>query len=229
MFLLLSQDHIFYGSLYADLFHESYAFDKLHEEIDETLNRLTRDNAKILKQYASNGEAERLFDGLYSTILYASRAATTNVIDAIFYGNMMEIDLKRKELRVRYFSGPYNDRIITRSFPTESGVGSEGVATIAFLTKKIQVENSMKDGQLLLKDEGRLNAMVSIPIPGTSQTIPSRQIVLLNIDSGLPNSFPKTEELQSSGCKDRFEKLASLISRTNALYGQIVENTERDS
>ncbi len=206
------------------LLSESYSYEELASEIDRTITNLTENHGELLLEYKADGDAERLFDGLYSSILYASRAATTGTVNAIFYGNLMELDAGKSQLRVRYFAGPYNENVITRSFPV--GRRGEGIATIAFNSQKIQVVNSMGH-ELKVKGEARLNAMISVPIPGINRNDRSRQIALLNIDSGVTDVFPPTETLRTDPCGRRLERLATLVSRTNVLYKWIVEGTER--
>jgi hypothetical protein len=206
------------------LLPDSYSFEKMASEIRSTLARLEDNEGRLLHEYQQEGDAERLFDGLYSSILYASRAAITGVVHGLFYGNMMELDAATRQLRVRYSAGPYNDEIITRSF----GLGRrrEGVATIAFNSRKIQVINAMGD-ELKEKGEARLNAMICIPVPGIREDEKSRQIVLLNIDSGRANVFPGQELLRADPAGARLEMLANLVARVNALYKWIVEGARR--
>lgn len=203
---------------------DSYSFEQLTSEIDRTLKNLGENDGELLLDYKRDGDAERLFDGLYSSILYASRAATTGVVDAIFYGNLMELDVVKRQLRVRYFAGPYNEEVTTRSFPIARR--GQGIATIAFNSQKIQVVNSMGQ-ELKVKGEARLNAMICVPIPGANQRERSRQVVLLNIDSGTPDVFPTSETLRTSPAGGRLERLAALVSRTNVLYRWIVEGAQR--
>ncbi|MFH0780480.1 MAG: hypothetical protein V2B20_00780, partial [Pseudomonadota bacterium] len=194
---------------------ESYAFSKIHTEISDTVSKLEADNGRLVQWYLSKGDGERLFDGLYSSLLYASSSAVTGIVDPRFYGNLMEWDSVKEQLRVRFFSGPYNDEIITRSFPLE-GPG-QGVASEAFVTGKVQIKNRM-ESELKEKGEARLNAMVSIPIPDLEPTENTRQIVILNIDAGFVHVFPSLEEWQSSEMKPRIQELRRLISRVNRLY-----------
>lgn len=202
---------------------KSYSFEQLTSEIDRTIGNLNENQGELLLDYKRDGDAERLFDGLYSSILYASRAAITGVVDAIFYGNLMELDVTKGKLRVRYFAGPYNEEVITRFFPIARR--GQGIATIAFNSQKIQVVNSMGQ-ELKVKGEARLNAMISVPVPGTNRNESSRQIVLLNIDSAATDVFPTPETLRTDPCGHRLEQLANLLSRTNVIYRWIVEGAQ---
>ena len=203
---------------------ESYSFEQLTSEIGQTIANLNQNDGELVLEYKRAGDAERLFDGLYSSILYASRAAITGTVEAVFYGNLMELDVTKPQLRVRYFAGPYNDEVITRSFPVSRR--GQGIATMAFSSQKIQVANSMTH-ELKVKDEARLNAMVCVPIPGVNRGESSRQIALLNIDSGIENVFPSTEALRDDPCGRRLEQLATLVLRANVLYRWIVEGAQR--
>lgn len=201
---------------------ESYAFSKIHTEISDTVSNLEANNAKLVQWYVSRGDGGRLFDGLYSSLLYASSSAVTGTIDPRFYGNLMEWGSAEKQLRVRFFNGPYNDEIITRNFPVE-GPG-QGVASKAFTTGMVQIANRM-ESELKERGEARLNAMVSVPIPNLESTEHTRQIVILNIDSGVVNVFPSFEEWPSSEMRTRVEELRRLILRVNRLYRTHIETS----
>jgi hypothetical protein len=125
-------------------------------------------------------------------------------------------------LRVRFFLGPYNDEIITRNFPIEDK--GQGVASKVFKSGEIQIRNRM-GSELKEKGEARLNAMVCIPIPDIEPIDNTRQIVILNIDSGIVEIFPTHEKWQSSEMRKRIEELARLISRVNKLYRRFIENS----
>lgn len=198
---------------------KSYHFPTVVSEISETLQRLEADDSGLSRIYVDRGDGERLFDGLYSSLLYASSAAVTGIVDPRFYGNMMEWDVSAEQLRVRYFAGPYNDEIITRNFPIH-GPG-QGVASEAFKTQQIKVKNKM-ESELKEKGEARLYAMSSIPVENT-QAYKSRQVVILNVDAGIADVFPVPEEWITSDVKMRFDQLAKLIARVNILYRKYME------
>jgi len=203
----------------------SYSFEPLASEVERTLTRLNEHEGALLLGYRQAGDADRMFDGLYSSILYASRAAISGTVDAIYYGNLMEFDAAGQRLRVRYFAGPYNDEIVTRSFPL-TGPG-QGVATFAFNQQKIQVFNSMQE-ELKVRGEARLNAMVCVPIPGAGDRATSRRIALLNVDSGKPDVFPTADSLRTDPAGRRLERLATMVARANVLYRWIVEAGPRE-
>ena len=202
---------------------DSYKFPYIVSEISATLTGLETPEEKLIKYYHEQGDLERLFDGLYSSILYASRAAITGEIDAQFYGNLMEFDCEKMELRVRYFDGPYNDRIITRRFPIDGP--KSGVAGDALNTRKVQVKNKM-ESELKERGEARLNAMICVPIPNINLHHKTREIVLLNIDSGIHDVFPKTEEWSSSDVAANIEEISHLVERVNLQYGKFEKKFE---
>lgn len=210
-----------WGKGIASALPPSYGFDALAGEIDKTLANLVADGQAVLRDIRACGDGERLFDGLYSSILYASRAAVTGQVDALFYGNLIELDVAKAQLRVRYFAGPYNEEVITRSFPI--GPRGQGVATVALNTQKVRVVNAMGQ-ELKVRGEARLSAMVSVPVPGVQRERPSRQAVVLNIDSGQPDVFPEGEALRTHPAGARLERLAGLLAKTNALYRWAVED-----
>ena len=199
---------------------ESYKFPKIVSEISDTLTRLEAPDEKLMLYYRDQGDLERLFDGLYSSLLYASRSAITGEIDARFYGNLMEFDNEMKEIRVRYFDGPYNDQIITRRFPLDGP--KRGVAGDALVSREVQVKNQM-ESELKERGEARLNAMISVPIPNIELDRKTREIVLLNLDSGIHNIFPKAKEWSSSDVAANIEEISHLIERVNRLYRKFVE------
>ena len=213
-----------HGARVALLPTSSYPFDPLAAEVAGTLARLDAADAERLRRYQREGDADRVFDGLYASILYASRAAISGRVDAALYGNLMEFDAESQRLRVRYMAGPYNDEVSTRAFPLR-GHG-EGIASRAFLTQKIQVVNSMAE-ELKVRGEARLHAMVCVPVPGCDPAVASRQIALLNIDAGLEGVFPAPEQLQAHPAGARLARLAALLAKTNALYRWIVEGGPR--
>lgn len=201
---------------------KSYSFPTMLAEISKTIDKLEEDEEHLLKYYVSQGDGKRLFDGLYSSILYASSAAITGQVDSRFYGNMMEWDSNKAQLRVRYFAGPYNDEIITRKFPID-GPG-QGVASDVFKSHQIQVKNKM-ESELKEKGESRLFSMVCVPVSDIDQNIISHQIVIINVDAGVPDVFPAAEDWEISDAKYRLEQLAKLISQVNILYRRNIENT----
>jgi len=200
---------------------KSYSFPTLMAEISQTVQKLEADNLHLTKFYVARQDGNRLFDGIYSSLLYASGAAVTGQVDPRFYGNLMEWDSIKRQLRVKFFAGPYNDEIITRSFPIE-GPG-QGVASDAFNTQQIQVKNRM-ESELKEKGEARLNAMICVPVENIDRDLKSRQIVILNIDTGIGNAFPVAEEWEASDVKNRIGQVARLIARVNALYRASIEN-----
>ncbi|MCA9469290.1 MAG: hypothetical protein KC643_28135 [Nitrospira sp.] len=202
---------------------QSYAFDQIISEISDTVTRLEKNDGALVRFYQEKGDGQRLFDGLYSSVLYASRAVITGSIHALYYGNLMEWNVPQHQLRVRYFAGPYNDEIITRSFPIE-GPG-QGLASEAWKTGEIQVMNTM-DSELKVKGESRLKAMMSIPIGSASNTNSGKQsstIALLNIDAGREHAFQQVTNETSNPIHDRIKKLVLVVSRINHLYRQHME------
>lgn len=206
----------------AEAPRDAYAFSRIKSEIIDTINRLEDKDGERIQRYVSEGDGQRLFDGLYSSLLYASSAAVTGSIDRRFYGNLMEWDSAKRQLRVRFFTGTYNDEIITRSFPVEGR--RQGVASEAFKTGEVQLKNVM-DSEVHEKGETRLAAMVSVPILDLARGEDSRQIVILNIDSVMPNTFPTSEKYPSSEMKNRVEELRSIINRVNRLYRTHMEDS----
>ena len=209
-----------YGKGLASVLPTSYDFDELGGEIEKTLANLVADDAVVLRAIQRDGDSRRLFDGLYSSIVFASRAAVTGSVDALFYGNLLEFKAKKERLRVRYFAGPYNEEVITRSFPV--GPRGQGVGTVAFNTGKVRVVNSMKQ-ELRVKGEARLSAMVAVPVPGVNRDVQSRQVVVLDIDAGQPDVFPEGRALRSHPFGTRLERMAGWLAKTNSLYRWIVE------
>lgn len=209
-----------YGKGLASVLPTSYGFDELAEEIERTLAGLAGNDAAVLQEICRARDAQRLFDGLYSSILFASRAAVTGSVDALFYGNLLELDARKKLLRVRYFAGPYNEEVITRAFAV--GPRGQSVAAAAFDTGKLRVVNSMRQ-ELRVKGEARLSAMVAIPVPGVQRDRQSRQVVVLDIDAGQPDVFPEGEALRTHPAGPRLERLAGWLAQTNALYRWAVE------
>jgi len=199
---------------------DSYKFPAILSEIKGTLTGLEAPDEKLIQYYRAQGDLERLFDGLYSSLLYASRAAITGEIDARFYGNLMEFDNEKREIRVRYFDGPYNDQIITRRFPIDGP--KRGVAGDALNTGKIQVKNQM-ESEIKERGEARLNAMISVPIRNLNLDRKTREIVLLNIDSNIHNIFPESEEWSSSDVAANINEISQLVERVNSLYRRFVE------
>jgi len=193
---------------------DSYKFPYIVSEISATLTGLEAPEGKLIEYYHEQGDLERLFDGLYSSILYASRAAITGEIDARFYGNLMEFDCIKREIRVRYFDGPYNDQIITRRFPIDGP--KRGVAGDALNTREVQVKNKM-ESELKERGEARLNAMICVPIPNINLDRKTREIVLLNIDSGIHNVFPNAEDWSSSEVAANIDEISHLVERVNLL------------
>ncbi|MFC1560726.1 hypothetical protein ACFL3W_02165 [Pseudomonadota bacterium] len=205
----------------VDSLPKSYSFAMILAEISETINRLETNSQELTKIYVKRGDGNRLFDGVYSSLLYASTAAITGIIDARFYGNMMEWDAKQKQLRVRYFSGPYNDEIITRRFPAE-GPG-QGVASFALNERQIQIKNRM-ESELKEKGEARLFSMISVPIDDVDLSKHSSQVAVLNVDAGMAGVFPCPEEWATSDVKNRLDQTAKLIARLNVLFREYADN-----
>jgi hypothetical protein len=199
---------------------DSYKFSNIVSEISDTINSLETPDDKLIQFYQERGDLGRLFDGLYSSLIYASRAAITGEIDARFYGNLMEFDCEKKEIRVRYFDGPYNDQIITRRFPIDRP--KRGVAGDALITRKVQVKNKMSS-ELKERGEARLNAMICVPIPNINLDSKTREIVLMNIDSGIHDVFPKAEEWSSSDVAANIDEISHLVKRVNLLYRKFEE------
>ena len=205
---------------------QTYSFDQIISEISDTVKRLEENDEVLVRFYQEKGDGQRLFDGLYSSVLYASRSVMTGTIHALYYGNLMEWNASQQQLRVRYFAGPYNDEIITRSFPIEGP--SQGVASAAWKTGEIQVMNTM-DSELKEKGESRLKAMMSVPIGSASNTNSrkqSRTIAVLNIDAGRENVFQHVTNEISNSIRDRISQLVTMISRINHLYRQHMEPSE---
>jgi hypothetical protein len=209
-----------HGRRAPGLLPASYEFGALAMEVQGTLHRLCADDARLLRDHERAGDAQRVFDGLYASILYASRAAISGRVDAAFYGNLMELDSPRRRVRVRFFAGPYNDAVSAREFSLDGR--NDSVASRAFASQRIQVVNSMAD-ELKVRGEARLHGMLCLPVPGCDASIASRQVVLLNIDAGLENAFPAPQVLRSHPAAARLEQLAGLLAQANALYRWIIE------
>lgn len=213
-----------HGARVPALMAPSYDFDPLAAEVAGTLARLDADGGTRLRQYQREGDAGRVFDGVYASILYASSAAISGRVDAALYGNLMEFDVATQGLRVRYMAGPYNDEVSTRVFPLRGS--GEGIASRAFLNQRVLVVNSMAE-ERRVRGEARLQAMVCVPVPGCNPAVASRQVALLNIDSGLEGVFPEPEQLHAHPAGARLDRLAALLAKTNALYRWIVEDGPR--
>jgi hypothetical protein len=189
-------------------------FDRIVTEIVATVDRLERDG-DLLNEYSRRGEFNRLRDGLYSAVLYASAAVPYGRLDPTFYGNLMEWNAGERALRVRYFMGPYNDEIITRAFPLKGP--KQGVASAAVESRQIQVRNSM-ESELKERNESRLRSMMSVPLmTGNQEPLPDGVIAVINIDSVVENAFPEEESVEFAPVQKRAKELAALIRRINEL------------
>jgi hypothetical protein len=199
----------------GSVFPESLSFDSLVGELSTTIEQLESNAFQRVKYYQDQGDLQRLLDGLYSGLLYATGAVPTGQIEPIFYGNLMEWDGARRLLRVRYFKGLYNDEIICRSFPL--GGPKQGVASEAVSSKKIQYRNEMDD-ELKERGESLLKAMVSIPVPmENGQALESGMIVAINIDSIQAGVFPISKKSELNVLERRAQEIASLVCRVNKL------------
>jgi len=204
---------------------DALEFDRVISEMSSTIARLERDELRLAKHYLDQGDLSRLLDGLYSGLLYASSAVPTGKIEPIFYGNLMEWDKTKAALRVRYFKGPYNDEIITRTFPMEGP--KQGVASAAVKTGEIQIRNLM-EAELKERGEARLRAMMSIPVtPENSDGPEPGAIVAVNIDSVVENVFPHSGSADLGPVRKRAHELAEHVRRVNRLRRKLVQ-TVRD-
>ena len=198
-------------------FAESPFFDRVMAELRPTIKRLADNDYTLAKYYRDQGDLQRLLDGLYSGLLYASGAVPTGRIESIFYGNLMEWD--GKSLRVRYFKGPYNDEIICRTFSLDGP--KQGVTSEAVRSKTIQYRNKMED-ELKERGESLLKAMVAIPIPmDNGTTLLPGTIVSINIDSVQAGIFPELRTTEWTALEGRAQSLASLVRRVNYLRNSL--------
>jgi len=196
---------------------ESPSFDRVMAELSPTIKRLEDNDYTLAKYYRDQGDLQRLLDGLYSGLLYASGAVPTGRIEPRFYGNLMEWD--GKSLRVRYFKGPYNDEIILRTFSLHGP--KQGVASEAVRSKTIQYRNRMED-ELKERGESLLKAMVAIPIPmDNGTTLQPGAIVSINIDSVQAGIFPELRTTEWTALEGRAQSLASLVRRVNCLRNSL--------
>jgi hypothetical protein len=191
------------------------SFEKLLSEIKPTIDKLQKNEFQLAGYYFNQGDFQRLLDGLYSNILYIAGSVPTGFINPIYYGNLMDWDQNKNSLRVRYFKGPYNDEIITRSFPLNGP--KLGVVSMAVTTGKIQYFNSM-ESELKERGESRLKAMVSIPVETLiEETAIAGNIMAINIDSVVPNVFPTQGSEEIADFEMRANTLASLVRMVNEL------------
>ena len=197
----------------SDKSPESMSFENLIKEYHDTLERLESENAKLLNHINETGDMKRLLNGLYGGMLFCSRALVTGYVDSLLYGNLMEWDKDKRLLRVCYFEGPYNEEIITREFPVE--YRGQGVASIAFKTREIQIRNSM-DNELMEPGEARLKSMMSIPIE-TVDGCPDGAVAILNVDCAIVMAFAEPQSKQRNKIEKRALALADQLKRTNRL------------
>lgn len=196
--------------LFNDQFPDILNFEQMIDEFESTLRKLEESGVASFKNQEN---LSRILDGLYSSVLYITRALINGHINPVLYGNLMEVDENRNSLRIRYFQGPYNVDIIDKEYPLEK----ESVASIAFNKGYIKIENSM---ELETKVKGeRLQALMSIPIE-SSKTLKHGYVAVLNIDSALKDVFPTTENMDM---KNRAEKVKGLIQRINKFKLKFME------
>lgn len=193
---------------------ETYSFSVIYNEIFETLERLEENDNRRLKFYVAAGDRERVMEGIFNSILYLSLAAPTGQIDPRFYGNMLCLSEDGTALRLRHYVGPYNEEILSRSFPLTGR--AQGVASEAVRAEEPQVRNKMSE-ELKDRGEARLAAMVSVPVPTVDTTHSGHDVLVINIDSGVPAVFPDNERFRSSDFKNRLDMLVALTQRANAL------------
>jgi hypothetical protein len=191
---------------------QSLSFECLIKEFEETLSRLESNKADITTQIKEKHDFKRLIDGLFSGILFVSRALAKGFVDPNMYGNLMEYDQEKKLLKVKYFAGPYNEEIICRSFSIEGM--NLGVAGEAFSQNKVIVKNNMEE-LLKVKGEGRLKSMMEIPVEDIEKSF-GKTVVLLSIDSAVENEFPQNPE-EDNIIKERIKAISKLIQRINRL------------
>lgn len=201
----------------ADKLPESLAFDKLLGEHEATLTRLEQNDAALLRQISDDGDRVRLFDGLYMGLLYVARAVVTGFVDACVYGNLMEWESRRGLLRVRYFSGPYNEEVITRQFPL-TGKG-QGVAGKALSSGAVQIRNNMSD-ELFVAGEARLKSLMCIPLEAAGDCLDST-IAILNIDCAVAEVFPEEGSESFLGLQNRARRLVVQLQRVNRMRSKV--------
>lgn len=197
----------------GDWMPESMSFEAMVTECEQTFHRIERDEATLLRHIANAADLGRLTDGLLSGLLYASRGLVTGYVDPLLYGNLMEWNKQERCLRVRYFAGPYNEEIITRRFPIEHT--GQGVASAAFKSHDIQIRNNM-ESELKVVGEGRLKAMMSVPIE-TMTDCPDKAIAVLNVDCAIEDAFPKKGTGPYDLVEQRARRLVALLQRVNRL------------
>ncbi|MCE8426652.1 MAG: hypothetical protein J5U17_12850 [Candidatus Methanoperedens sp.] len=194
----------------------SILFDQMITEFSQDLEGLEDENGKDWTRFKKQGDLSRLLDGLYSGLLFISRALIKGHLDPLFSGNLMEWDINRNSLRLMYFSGLYNKEEIGMEFPVNGLHGlHKTVASIAFRTGDIQIRNSMK-GQPMIIGEQRLRAMMSIPIEQFDKC-KSGIVAVLNIDYPENNVFPLKEDPGYYIVKKRAEDIKDLLLRVNRL------------
>lgn len=190
---------------------ESMSFESMMAEYEQTLDRLEADRGELLMYFDRRGDLGRLIDGLFSGLLFASRALVTGYVDPLLYGNLMEWNTRDACLRLRYFAGPYNEEIITRTFPIDQT--GKGVASAAFKSNEIQVRNDM-ESELKVVGEARLKAMLSVPIE-TATECPDGAIAILNVDCAIIDAFPKKGSGPYDLVEMRARRAAGLMRRVN--------------
>jgi hypothetical protein len=206
---------------------ESLTFEQMEMEFSETLDRLEAENGKAVVSFKKGGDLSRLLDGLYSGLLYASFALIKGHVDPLFYGNLMEWDENQKLLRLRYFSGPYNEVLINKEFPVNDPKNPNSVASTALtrgenkIMYSMEIEEKMK-GELL-------KALMSIPIEKFNEGCKHGAIVVLNIDSRVENIFPKEGTHDYDLMMGRVEKLKKLLQRVNKLRWKFLDEATQSS
>lgn len=135
----------------------------------------------------------------------------TGYVDPLRYGNLMESTKRDACLRLRYLAGPYNEEIITRTFPIEQS--SQGVASAPFKSNEIQVRNDM-ESELKVVGEARLKAMLSVPVE-TAAECPDGAIAILNVDCAIIEAFPKKGSGPYDLVEKRARRAAGLMRRVN--------------
>lgn len=200
---------------------ESPTFEQMETEFTETLNRLEAENGKAVVSFKKSGDLSRLLDGLYSGLLYTSFALIKGHVDPLFYGNLMEWDENQKLLRLRYFSGPYNEVLINKEFTVNDPKNPNSVASIALTKGENKIMNSM-DTEEKMRGE-LLKALMSIPIEKFNEECKHGAIVVLNIDSRVKNVFPEDGDTEYDLIMGRVEKIKKLLQRVNRLRWKFLD------